>query len=100
MNKNKLMEDRLIVLKDGFVFIDVTDIAGTLWGTESLYAVDVENETETLIEDKFELDYWLRKRTLRICMEGGHLPKNKQWWDDSDKITHEGYVYVRTKDIL
>jgi len=22
------------------------------------------------------------------------------WWDDSEKITHEGYVYVRTKDII
>ena len=94
------MKDRLIVCKDGFVFIDVTDIAGTLWGTEDLYAVNAEDETESLIEDKLELNYWLRKRTLKICMEGGHLPKKNQWWSNSDKITHEGYVYVRTKDII
>ncbi len=93
--------NRLIVFKDGFVFVDVTDIAGTLWGTEELFIVDTEKETESLIEEKFELDFWLKTRTLRICMEGGHLPTPSiDWWDDSEKITHEGYVYVRTKDII
>ena len=36
-------------------------------------------------------------------MEGGHLPKEvaaKIKWADAQKITHEGYNYVRTKDIL
>jgi len=36
-----------------------------------------------------------------VCIEGGHLPTPSiDWWDDSEKITHEGYVYVRTKDII
>ena len=96
------MENRLIKFKDGFVFIDVTDIAETIFGAESLYAVDVDKETEGLIEGIHELNYWLSKRTLRICIEGGHLPisKNTEWWENSEKITHEGYVYVRSKDIL
>ena len=97
-----MMENRLIVFKDDFVFVDVTDIAGTLWGTEDLYAVDVDKETESLIEEKFELDFWLRVGTLKICIEGGQLPtpNNSDWWTKSEKIAHEGYVYVRTKDII
>jgi hypothetical protein len=70
--------NRLIVFKDDFVFVDVTDIAKSLWGKEDLYVVDVA-----------------------MCIEGGHLPTPSiDWWDDSEKITHEGYVYVRTKDII
>jgi len=88
-----MMENRLIVFEDDFVFVDVTDIAKSLWGKEDLYAVDVDRQTESLIESNYQLK--------NLCIEGGHLPTPSiDWWDDSEKITHEGYVYVRTKDII
>jgi len=34
--------NRLIVFKDRFVFVDVTNIAESLWGKEDLYVVDVD----------------------------------------------------------
>jgi len=96
-----MMENRLIVFEDDFVFVDVTDIAKSLWGKEDLYAVDVDRQTESLIESNYQLKNYLHSGTLRVCIEGGHLPTPSiDWWDDSEKITHEGYVYVRTKDII
>jgi len=95
------MENRLIVFKDDFVFIDVTDIAKSLWGKEDLYIVDVDRQRESLIESNYQLKNYLHSGTLRVCIEGGHLPTPSiDWWDDSEKITHEGYVYVKTKDII
>lgn len=94
------MENRLIVFDD-FVFVDVTDIAKSLWGKEDLYVVDVDRQIEHLIESNYQLKNYLHSGTLRVCIEGGHLPTPSiDWWDDSEKITHEGYVYVRTKDII
>ena len=95
------MENRLIVFKDNFVFVDITDIANSLWDKEDLYVVDVDRQTESLIESKTQLKNYLHSGTLRVCIEGGHLPTQSiDWWDNSEKITHDGYVYVRTKDIL
>jgi len=90
--------NRLIVFDD-FVFVYVTDIAKSLWGKEDLYVVDVDRKTKHLIEKKDDLNHWLSSGTLKICIKGGYLPKtNIDWWSKSEKITHEGYVYVRTKD--
>ena len=92
--------NRLIVFDD-FVFVDVTEIAKSLWGKEDLYVVDVDRQTESLIESNYQLKNYLHSGTLRVCIEGGHLPPSSiDWWNNSEKITHEGYVYVRTKDII
>ena len=40
--------NRIIVFKDDFVFVDVTDIAKSLWGKEDLYVVHVARQTEHL----------------------------------------------------
>jgi len=91
--------NRLIVFKDRFVFVDVTDIAKSLWGKEDLYVVDIDRNTKHLIEKKDDLNHWLGSGTLKICIKGGHLPTPSiDWWSKSEKITHKGYVYVRTKD--
>jgi hypothetical protein len=50
--------NRLIKFNDGYIFRDVTDIAEKMYGVDDLYAVDVEEQTESL---------------RRICTEVGHL---------------------------
>ena len=41
------MINRLIKFNDGYIFRDVTDIAEKMYGVDDLYAVDVNEETES-----------------------------------------------------
>ena len=96
------MKNRLIITNDNFVHIDVTLIAQELYGCVNLFTYCESEQVEALIESQEELDY-AEKQGTTIVMEGGHLPKEvaaKIKWADAEKITHEGYNYVRTKDIL
>ena len=64
--------NRLIKFNDGYVFRDVTDIAEKMYGVDDLYAVDVEEQTESLITHDTEIDYHI-KYGRKICTEVGHL---------------------------
>jgi len=93
---------RLIITDDNFVFIDVTSMAQELYKCVDLYMYFEHEQSESLIESEEELEY-AERQGITIVMEGGHLPKNvaaKIKWAEAQKITHEGYNYVRTKDIL
>tara|TARA_R110001632_G_scaffold50941_1_gene126897 strand:- start:24387 stop:24677 length:291 start_codon:yes stop_codon:yes gene_type:complete len=95
------MKNRLIVTKDNFIFIDVSDIAHLIYEKEDVFMYDAHTDTESLADTIEEINFYIANdRTLVI--EGGHMPKhtNNEWWSNSEKITHEGYVYVRMKDIL
>lgn len=94
--------NRLIITDDNFVHIDVTSVARTLYGSVDLFMYFEHEQSESLIESEEELDY-AERQGITIVMEGGHLPKEvaaKIKWAGAQKITHEGYNYVRTKDIL
>jgi len=96
------MRNRLIVTDDNFVFIDVRPMAQELFKCVDLYMYFEHEQSESLIESEEELEY-AERQGITIVMEGGRLPKKvaaKIKWADAQKITHEGYNYVRTKDIL
>ena len=69
-----------------------------VWLAHELFVVH-DDDSESLIESHDEIDEAL-KLGLKIGIEVGHLPKTDSWWSNSEKITHEGYVYVRVKDLL
>lgn len=64
--------NRVIKFNDGFIFRDVTDIAEKMYGVDDLFAVDVNQETESLITHETEINYHI-KYGRRICTEVGHL---------------------------
>ena len=64
------MRNRLIITDDSFVFIDVRPMAREFFKCVDLYMYFEHEQSESLIES------------------------------EAQKITHEGYNYVRTKDIL
>lgn len=47
----------------------------------------------------------MKQHTLHELVKENPFGENEivptdSWWSNSEKITHEGYVYVRIKDIL
>ena len=78
------MENRLIITKDNFIFADVSDIAHLIYDRVDVFMYDANTGAESLADTIEEMP---------------KQPHNK-WWEEAEKITHEGHIYVRTKDIL
>jgi hypothetical protein len=64
----------IIQFSDGFVYLDVTEKARGVYSSElfDLYAVDVDWESEWLIESHGDLDVALGSG-LSVCIEVGHI---------------------------
>jgi hypothetical protein len=94
------MENRLIITKDNFIFADVSDIAHLIYDRVDVFtydpSIDVESEAVTAEDIVHCPDGSI------LVIECGHMPKqpHNKWWEEAEKITHEGHIYVRTKDIL
>lgn len=104
------MESKAIVSSDGFIWMDVTDMALNVFesGLFVLHGVWQEGEA-TRYERIIELDDLKHaiNKERRICIfvskqsETQSLgPVTPESWNSADKITHEGHIYVRFKDIL
>jgi|TARA_R110000764_G_scaffold56593_1_gene123267 hypothetical protein len=55
--------------------------------------------------NKNNIEQHKMKHTLHELVKENPFGENEivptdSWWSNSEKITHEGYVYVRVKDIL
>lgn len=96
------------ITQDHFVWLDVTEQMKQgqkkreeVWLSNELFAVDQEDESESLLESNDEIDEAL-KLGMRVCIEGGHLPQKyhpKKTWKDTDKELINGYWYVKIADI-
>lgn len=100
---------KLIKSDDGFIWLDVTDKAVEVYATGLFPLYNVWNSgSHTFripIEDIIDLDYALNNKSM-VCIEVGNIKEGKsldfvtiESWDSADKITHDGHVYVRYKDL-
>lgn len=66
------MENRIIKTKDGFTFVNVTDLALALWATNKVELFELNDElTESLIDSEERLKEVLELGYM-VAMEGGH----------------------------
>lgn len=95
------MENRLIITKDNFIFADVSDIAHLIYDRVDVFMYDAKTGVESLADTIEEIDFYIANDRA-LVIECGHMPKqpHNKWWEEAEKITHEGHIYVRTKDIL
>ena len=68
----------MIQFSDGFVYLDVTEKAKEIYSSDlfDLYAVDIDRETEHLIESHRDLDVALESG-LNVCIEVGYPRDNR-----------------------
>jgi|TARA_R110001592_G_scaffold48991_4_gene153348 hypothetical protein len=95
------------ITDDNFVWLDVTKDCHSwnrtqeLFMGNALYEVTDEGR-DSLIEEPEFVDKSI-KRGNRICIEVGHLPKNKRplnIWTDTKKRLINGYWYVKISDLI
>jgi hypothetical protein len=105
--------DKLIKSQDGYVWFDVTEKAQALFESElfSLQAVwSKEKEEDVLmrvpIDNQEELNIALQAGR-HICIYVGRVSDSinlgfvtQTSWTSADKISHEGNIYVRFKDLM
>lgn len=97
----------IYITEDNFVWLDVSEamkhghkMREEYWLAHELYAV-FDDGSDSLLESHEEIDEAL-KLNVRVCIEGGYLPKKyhpKNTWDGTDKILKDGYWYVKMADI-
>ena len=102
------MNQRLIKSSDGFVWLDVTDRAREVFDLK-LFRLFLlwQKEDKTLripVENESEYDYAISSGN-KICVYVGKMGDGSSdrvtidSWDTADKLTHNGYVYVRYADL-
>ena len=103
------MASNIITSTDGVVWIDVSDRARRIFNADLFQLYHVwEHGGRTLripIVDEVDLEY-AEQTGHPICIEVGRLSKGElsdkvtaDSWRDADKITHNGYVYVKYNDL-
>ncbi len=71
------MENRIIKTEDGFIFVNVTDLALALWATNSVELFELNDElSEALITSEERLKEVLGLGYV-VVMEGGHEEANE-----------------------
>tara|TARA_R110002167_G_scaffold79098_2_gene218562 strand:+ start:1285 stop:1563 length:279 start_codon:yes stop_codon:yes gene_type:complete len=90
--------NNLIITKDRFVYLDVSNKAMKLFGNIELYAYLSGEDAEWAIGSIDELEEAL-SMNLPIVIEGGHLPKHRPF-SKVDKLINNGYVYVKYADLF
>lgn len=83
--------------------MDVSDKAYDIYDTKlfDLFIVWQKNDKvfKLPVQDRHDIDFALDSRKY-ICIEVGNACQhNEDRWADADKITYNGYVYVRYSDI-
>lgn len=101
---------KLIKSADGYVWMDVTEKALNVWETGIFEMHDLISIGNNVITSKIHnIEELSRASQLghSICIPVGKLSESNSvgflvstTWDTADKITHEGHVYIRAKDIL
>jgi hypothetical protein len=105
--------EKIIKSHDGYVWIDVSDKAQEIFDSNlfELQAVWLlEGEEDVLmripIESNYELNYALTSNK-KVCIYAGRLLDSislgfitQDSWTAADKISHEGNIYVRFKDLV
>lgn len=100
---------KIIQSKEGFIWLDVTEDANKIFFCNlfNLFLVWEKdgNTFRVPIEDEIDLDYAIEIGG-RICIEIGNSSGSdkiefvtRDSWNSADKITHNGYVYVRYNDL-
>jgi len=100
---------KIIQSREGFVWLDVTPKANKIFFSKlfPLYLVWRDNEKTLRIPilDEIDLDYAMGINGM-ICIEVGDTKDSEaidfvtlNSWESADKITHNGYVYVRYNDL-
>jgi hypothetical protein len=95
--------EKIFKTLDGMLCMDVTSKAYRIFDEKlfDLFAVwQKEDKTYKIpIHDKEDINIAIQYGKY-ICIEVGHACQcDKDKWSDADKITHNGYVYVRYSDI-
>lgn len=105
--------EKLIKSQDGYLWMDVTEKAQSVFDTGlfNLQAVwSKENEEDVLmrmpIESQEELNIVLQTGKS-VCIYVGRVSESislgfvtQDSWTAADKISHEGNIYVRFKDLV
>ena len=105
--------EKLIKSQDGYLWMDVTEKAQSVFDTGlfNLQAVwSKENEEDVLmrmpIESQEELNIVLQSQKS-VCIYVGRVSESislgfvtQDSWTAADKISHEGNIYVRFKDLV
>lgn len=100
---------KIIQSKEGFIWLDITEDANKIFFSNlfSLFLVwQKEGNTFRIpITDEMDLDYAVQVGG-KICIEIGSANGSdkiefvtRDSWNAADKITHNGYVYVRYNDL-
>lgn len=101
--------EKLIKSQDGYVWIDVTDKAQAVFDTGLFCLQSVSPKEEAVIripiDTQDDLNYAL-KHSKHICVYAGRISDSislgsvtQDSWTAADKITHEGNIYIRFKDL-
>ena len=101
---------KIIKSADGYIWMDVTEKALNVWETGLFDMHDLVSIGNSLITSKIRNIEELSKASQldhRICIPIGKLSESKSvgflvssTWGSADKITHDGHIYIRAKDIL
>ena len=74
------MKNRIIKTEDGFIFVNVTDLALALWATNSVELFELNDElTESLITSEEQLKEVLELGNI-VVIEGGNKVKDIRIW--------------------
>jgi hypothetical protein len=103
------MANNIITSTDGVIWLDVTDKARKIFETELFQLYHVwESDGKTMripIVDEIDMEY-AETTGHPICIEVGRLSDGELSekvtsgsWKEADKITHNGYVYVKYNDL-
>ena len=95
------MENRLIKTEDGFTFVNVTDLALTLFATNKVELFELNDElSESLIDSEERLKEVLELGNV-VVMEGGHEDVKKlRVWTYFDGIEEDVNDFIREWETL
>ncbi|QGH72889.1 MAG: hypothetical protein [Podoviridae sp. ctrTa16] len=104
------MDNKLIKSKEGFVWLDVTEKALNVFESKLFELYGLSEFSDKIICHKITSIEDLKSasdNSHKICVPIGNIDDAKPSgvlvstnWIGADKITHEGHVYIRAKDIL
>jgi len=95
-----MRKNRLIKMKDGFCWWDVTDNAEAIYniGAVELFIL-YDDDSESLIDNEEEL-FEAKSLNLRIVMELGYIQKKPDLWSRCKRILKDGHWYIKLSDAL
>jgi hypothetical protein len=100
--------NKIVKSSDGMLWLDVTDKAEKLFKADVFQLFFVwESEGKTLripIDDEDDLKYALNNKGIICLIIEGDVSDvtdiTKDSWESADKISHNGFIYVRYSDLI